>query len=71
MMMVFLVDQLQKLGCKLFGKALKKAKRISYLWSSMRGYIDVIVFSNWGELLSAVAFGVKLGLAKDILLNTS
>ena len=71
MMLVFLVDQLQSLGCKLFQKALEKAERRSYLWNKMRTQLHSLIFNNWEELFNAIAFGVKKGLAKDLLLNTS
>ena len=71
MMLVFLVDQLQQLGCLLFQKAIEKAKRLSYLWSDMRAYFKIVVFRSWGEFIKALAFGLRGVRALDILLNTS
>ncbi len=41
MILVFLVDQLQHLACKLFQKAVEKERRLSYLWDHMRGGISI------------------------------
>ena len=71
MMLVFLVDQLQQLGCLLFQKAVVKAKRLSYLWGKMRAYFKIVVFPSWMEFIKALAFGIREISALDILLNTS
>ena len=57
MMLVFLVDQLQQLGCQLFQKAAIKAKRRSTLWEHMRSYFRIFELQNWENLLKILAFG--------------
>ena len=49
MMLVFLIDQLQQLCCVLFQKAVKRAKRPSYLWREMRSFFTHLKFKNWDE----------------------
>jgi hypothetical protein len=56
MMLVFLFDQLQELGCKLFNKALSRAKRRSYLWPRMLSTIQMVRISSWEMLMSLIAF---------------
>ncbi len=66
MMLVFLVDQLQHLACKLFQKAVEKERRLSYLWDHMRGYFHTLYFKNWQELLAIMAYGIKPIAASDV-----
>ena len=57
MMLVFLVDQLQQIGCKLFQMALKRSERLTYLWQDMRSYLGIFHIQNWEAFLNALAFG--------------
>lgn len=56
MMLAFLFDELQQIGCKLFQKALLFHKRKKYFWKTLKGvfiqsyYFDVI-FSSWTEFI--------------------
>jgi hypothetical protein len=49
MMLVFLIDQLQRLCCILFQKAAERLKRLSYLWVEMRTFFGHLKFKNWGN----------------------
>ncbi len=54
MMLVFLVDQLQRLCCKLFNLALKEAFKLSSLWEAMRARLIFVVFKNWEGLFESL-----------------
>ena len=57
MILVFLVDQILQISCKLFQEAVKRAKRLSYLWINMRSYLDMFNIESWETFLNALAFG--------------
>ncbi len=48
MMLAFLIDQLQEIGCDLFQEALKKMKRISSLWEHLRSAYLLLPFEIKG-----------------------
>lgn len=59
MMLVFLIDQLQRLCCVLFQKAVERLKRLSYLWTEMRTFFGRFKFENWEAFLKALAYDVE------------
>ena len=67
MMLVFLIDQLQRLCCTLFQKAVERLKRLSYLWQEMRTFFGRLKFENWEEFLRAIAYDVEISYT----INTS
>ena len=67
MMLVFLIDQLQRLCCILFQKAAERLKRLSYLWVEMRTFFGKLKFKNWEEFLNALAYDVEISYT----INTS
>lgn len=67
MMLVFLIDQLQRLCCILFQKAVERLKRLSYLWREMRNFFGYLKFENWEDFLNALAYDVEISYT----INTS
>ena len=59
MMLVFLIDQLQRLCCVLFQKAVERLKRLSYLWTEMRTFFGRFKFENWEAFLKALAYDIE------------
>ena len=59
MMLAFLVDQAQLIGCKIVRMALEASKRLSEMYRKVRTYFDTFIFKNWGELYSAIAYGIE------------
>ena len=59
MMLAFLVDQAQLIGCKIVRMALESSKRLSEMYRKVRTYFDTFIFKNWGELYSAIAYGIE------------
>ncbi len=59
MMLAFLVDQAQLIGCKIVRMALESSRRLSEMYRKVRTYFDTFVFKNWGELYSAIAYGIE------------
>ena len=57
MMVVFLIDQLELLACKLFQAAKEKTERLSYLWRIMRYYFDFHIIESWEIFYKAIAVG--------------
>jgi hypothetical protein len=57
MMLAFLVDQLQELGCKQFQEALKaELNKRSRLWEAARGmYLVHVKIENWVQFFSIIA----------------
>lgn len=54
-MLAFLIDQVQRHCCPLFGRAHKHQKRILYLWNRMRELVGTFVFPDWKTLYRALA----------------
>ena len=57
MMVVFLIDQLELLACKLFQAAKEKTEQLSYLWETMRHYFDLYIIESWEIFYKAIAVG--------------
>lgn len=57
MMLAFLIDQSQLLGCRVYQKAKERAGRWSHLWELVRGLIHNFEIDSWDTLLKALAFG--------------
>jgi hypothetical protein len=55
MLMAFLIDQIQAMACPLFQAALKKEKRISYLWPRILGIFELTFIENWEVLYKYIA----------------
>jgi hypothetical protein len=55
MMLAFLIDQVQLLGCRLYGKAKQKARTFSALWYEMRTLFKYFFISSWEFFLQAIA----------------
>lgn len=58
MMLAFLVDQAQQLGCWLFQEALAKKEAKKYLWEEMRSLFHHFRIDSMETLLRAVAYGI-------------
>jgi len=56
MMLAFLIDQLQRIGCELFQRALKKMKRLGSLWEHIRSAYLLLPFEirSYSELLEII-----------------
>ena len=65
MMLAFLVDQLQQLGCKLFKKALARLHTKRSLWERKRALFFDFFIDSIEDLWSALAFGHKAALAPN------
>ncbi len=59
MMLAFLGYQAQLIGCKVVRMALEPPRRLSEMYRKVRTYFDTFVFKNWGELYSAIAYGIE------------
>jgi len=57
MMLAFLIDQSQLLGCRVYQKAKERAGRWAHLWEVVRGLIHNFEIDSWDTLLQALAFG--------------
>jgi hypothetical protein len=55
MMIAFLIDQVQLLGCRLYRKAKQKARTFSALWYEMRTLFKYFFISSWEFFLQAIA----------------
>lgn len=55
MLMAFLMDQIQAMACPLFQAALKKEKRISYLWHRISGIFELICVESWEAMYQYIA----------------
>ncbi len=60
MMLAFLVDQTQQLGCNLFRAVWKKLGSKRSLWENMRSYFRCFFFESMEMLLKALLFGIKI-----------
>jgi hypothetical protein len=57
MVLAFLFDQLQQLGCKLFKKALIAKKRKSYLTEDIRNsFKGNVIYQSWQQLISSLVY---------------
>lgn len=62
MMLAFLVDQLQKLCCPLFQKALKACLKKKHLWEALRNYFRCSFIDCWEALFHALVIKPELHL---------
>lgn len=69
MFTAFLIDQIQEFTCKHFQAALKKAKRLKYLWEKIRSYFSICTIDTWDELYAAIAH--QKGIKISALFNSS
>jgi hypothetical protein len=60
MMLAFLVDQTQQLGCPLFQAAWHKAGTKRHLWEEARTFFRSFRFDSWADLLTALICGIAL-----------
>ena len=70
MMLAFLVDQVQEIGCQVFQAALEKKGRRIRLWNNIKAYFYTLFFDSWKMLLEAILYGIKIK-GFTILYNTS
>lgn len=66
MMLAFLIDQAQQLGCWLFQAALKKKRAKKYLWEDIRGFFHHYQVDSMETILRAIAFGYERNKLKDV-----
>ena len=57
MLLAFLVDQIERRCCGLFGAALEKMERLSYLREQVRGFFITVLIKNWETLYNAIIHG--------------
>lgn len=64
MMLAFLIDQIQQIGCKLFQHALIKARSKSFFWEKFRSLVLTVTIDSWDILYGVISgkFGHKLVL---------
>ena len=60
MMLAFLVDQAQQLGCELFGAVLKKLKRKTRLWERIRSLFENFEIDSMETLYKAILYGYEI-----------
>ncbi len=60
MMLAFLIDQVQEIGCQLFQAVLGKKGRRIRLWKTMKSYFHTLVFDSWKMLLETILYGFKI-----------
>ena len=60
MMLAFLFDQTQQLGCNLFRAVWKKLGSKRALWESMRSLFRWFFFESMEMLLKALLYGIKI-----------
>lgn len=60
MMLAFLVDQTQQLGCNLFRAVWKKLGSKRSLWENMRSLFRCFLFESMEMLLKALLYGIKI-----------
>ena len=71
MFTAFLIDQVQEFSCKHFKAALKKAKRLKYLWERIKNYFLICTIDSWEQLYTAIQNDVGIPLATLLAPNTS
>ena len=59
MMLAFLVDQVQQLGCALFQAVLDKKGSRKRLWEHMRALFKTLAFESMEQLFQAILYGYK------------
>ena len=59
MMLAFLVDQVQQLGCALFQAVLDKKSSRKRLWEHMRALFKTLAFESMEQLFQAILYGYK------------
>ena len=59
MMLSFLIDQVQELGCQLWKDARKKYKSRTSLWDSVRRKFTEYLINSWDDLYNVIAYGKK------------
>ncbi len=69
MMLAFLIDQAQQLGCWLFQAALQKEKAKKYLWEDIRGFFNHYQVDSMETILRAIAFGYQRHKLKDVCIT--
>ncbi|MDI6793296.1 MAG: hypothetical protein QME81_10580 [bacterium] len=60
MMLAFLVDQAQQLGCRLFKAVWKKQGSKRSLWEKMRGLFHDLEFDSMENLFKAMLYGYTI-----------
>lgn len=65
MMLAFLIDQAQQLGCWLFQKALQKKHRKRYLWEDIRGFFRHYRVDSMETILRAIAYDFQAPELKE------
>jgi len=60
MMLAFLVDQAQQLGCRLFKAVWKKLRSKRSLWEKMRALFHDLEFDSMERLFKAMLYGYKI-----------
>jgi hypothetical protein len=59
MMLAFLIDQMQQLGCALFQAVLDKKGSRKRLWEHMRALFKTLEFNSMEQLFKAILYGYK------------
>lgn len=67
MMLAFMVDQAQQLGCWLFQAALEKKRAKKYLWEDIRGFFHHYEVDSMENILRAIAFGYERNKLLDVI----
>jgi hypothetical protein len=62
MLLAFLVDQIQLMGCRFFSKLMSVLKRKTRIWEELRSIYRIFKLRNWTDLL-VIAFQVITGEA--------
>ena len=57
MMLAFLIDQVQQLGCALFQAVLDKKGSRKRLWEHMRALFKTLEFNSMAQLFKAILYG--------------
>lgn len=70
MMLAFLVDQAQEIGCQLFQAVLEKKGRKIRLWNTIKSYFHTLFFDSWKMLLETILYGFNI-TGFTILYDTS
>ena len=69
MFTAFLIDQIQEFTCQYFKAALKKTRRLKYLWEKIRACFSLYFIDSWDELYTVIANRKGVRLSK--IMNTS
>ncbi len=65
MMLAFLTDELQFIGCKAMQNTLTHLKQKIRLWGKIRFFFDNVLIPSWARLLDVLVHGANLSLAPD------